>query len=387
MANKIFKHYTGTLEAFKQYVASKTSAEKTELFGDSITFIHPDDSSNSGWLYANEEYYTAQEMTGLTPESLKDVLDGDSIGVEISNGKLKLTPLLQANVTSNLQTAVGYIPTGTQTDIFTAGMSLDDIIKKIFCKVLDYTTSITDNFALTGAQTVVEVGSTYIPTISFTGAPTIKYVKPTGGSNAQVTKTLTASNYTLTYAFGETANPSSFGSTNQYAPSWTVTESDKTYYGAAKVSNIASASSLGLKKSDDKTASTATIADKTTLKNITVKGAYKVYYVVNSTVALTSSSTFTQCTAALTQNAMLTNNVTVLDSVTEIGTSLTRKYVYVLIPASKATPTFQNELGIQGEMTVINSSLTNSYGTTYKLCALGAEGQAGVKYQNLVIKK
>lgn len=84
---------------------------------------------------------------------------------------------------------------------------------------------------------------------------------------------------------------------------------------------------------------------------------------------------------------MLTNDVAVLNSVTEIGTASTKKYVYVLIPASKATPTFQNELGIEGTMTVINDSLTNSYGTTYKLCALGADGQAGVKYQNLVIKK
>lgn len=387
MANKIFKHYTGTLEAFKTYVDGKTSAEQTELFGDSITFIHPNDSSNSGWLYANGEYYTAQEMTGVTPESLLAVIDGDSIGVEVKDGKLKLTPQLQSDVTSNLQTAVGYIPTGTQENIFTAGMSLDDIIKKIFCKVLDYTTSISDTFALTGTQTVAEVGSTYTPTISFTGSPTIKYVKPVGGSSAQVTKTLSTSDYTVTYAFGETANPSSFSSTNQYKPSWTVTESDKTFYGVAKVSNIASAQSLNLKMSDNTTASKATIADKTTSKNATVKGAYKVYYVVNSTVALTSSSTFTQCTAALTQNAMLTNNVAVLNSVTEIGTASTKKYVYVLIPISKATPTFQNELGIQGEMTVINDSLTNSYGTTYKLCALGADGQAGVKYQNLVIKK
>lgn len=387
MANKIFKHYTGTLEAFKAYVAGKNPDEQAQLFEESITFIHPNDSSNSGWLYANGEYYTAQEMVGVTPESLFAVIDGDSIGVEIKNGKLKLTPLLQSNVTSNLQTAVGYIPVGTQANIFTAGMSLDDVIKKIFCKILDYSTSISNNFALTGTQTVVEVGSTYTPTISFTGSPTIKYVKPVGGSSDQVTKTLSESDYTVTYAFGETANPSSFSSTNQYKPSWVVTESNKTFYGVAKVSNIASAQSLGLKMSDNSTASAATIADKITPQDTTVKGAYKVYYVVNSTTVLTSASTFAQCTEALTQNAMLTSNVSVLGAATEIGTASTKKYVYVLIPTSKATPTFQNELGISGTMTVINSDLTNSYGTKYKLCALGADGQAGVKYQNLVIKK
>lgn len=388
MANKIFKHYTGTLEAFKAYVAGKTTEEQAQLFGDSITFIHPNDSSNSGWLYANGEYYTAQEMTGVTPESLFAVIDGDSIGVEIKNGKLKLTPLLQSNVTSNLQTAVGYIPVGTQTDVFTAGMSLDDVIKKIFCKVLDYTTTCNiTNSKLTGIVTPQEVGSTYNPTITFSGTPTVSYNKPVGGSAAQQTKQLTnGTDYTVTYAFGESANPTTFGA-NSYSPSWTVVEGNKTYYGVAKISDIKSAATLGLKKSDNSTASETTIADKTFPASVSVAGAYKVYYVVNSTVALTSSSTFTQCTAALTQNKMLTNDVAVLNSVTEIGTASTKKYVYVLIPASKATPTFQNELGIEGTMTVINDSLTNSYGTTYKLCALGADGQAGVKYQNLVIKK
>ena len=387
MLNKIFKHYTGDLAAFKTYVSGLGESD-LNLLNQAITFIHPDDNANSGWLYANEHYYTAQEMTGVTPESLYAVIDGTSIGVEIVGDKLKLTPQLQSNVTSNLQTAVGYIPAGAQENIFTAGMSLDDIIKKIFCKILDYTTSITDNFTLTGTSNIVEVGSTYTPTISFTGAPTIKYVKPTGGSNTQVTKTLTPSDYTVTYAFGETANPSSFSSTNQYTPSWSVTESNKTYYGAVKVSDIASAASLGLKKSDNNTVSTATIPDKTVSKSVNVTGAYKIYYVVNSTVALTSSSTFQQCMTVLTENKMLTSNVTVLgSSPIEIGTASTKKYVYVLIPTSKKTPTFQNELGVQGEMVVINSSLTNSYDTTYKLCALGADGQAGVKYKNLVISK
>ena len=85
---------------------------------------------------------------------------------------------------------------------------------------------------------------------------------------------------------------------------------------------------------------------------------------------------------------MLTNNITVLSSTaTEIGTASVKKYVYVLIPSIKQTPGFEDGLGNPGTMVVINNSLQNQYGTNYKLCAINANGNAGDKYKNLIIRK
>ena len=165
MANKIFKHYTGTLETFKAYVAGKTSDEQAQLFEESITFIHPNDSSNSGWLYANGEYYTAQEMVGVTPESLFAVIDGDSIGVEIKNGKLKLTPVLQKPITT--YTKVGYLEAKTALE---AGTSLEEILQRILSTELDVTPSnptakITNSGTASGT---FEVGTIITPVLTAT---------------------------------------------------------------------------------------------------------------------------------------------------------------------------------------------------------------------------
>ncbi len=384
MLNKIFKHYRGNLSEFKEYLASVDANQ----FINSITFIHPDDSLNSGWIFANGCYYTAVEVTGISAEELYKVIDGDSIGMEIIDGKLKLIPLLQKNISSNLQTAVGYIEKGIQSNIFTKGMTLDDVLKKIFCKILDYNYSFTNTFNLTGVITPAEVGSVYSPTISFTGNPIIKYIKPVGGSAAQTDTLLTADDYTVTYSFNDTNSAGTYLPTNSYIPSWTVTEGNKIFYGWVKVSNIATAASLDLKQSDDITASTTTISDQYIAKQQTVTGAYKVYYIVNTTTKLTADSTFNDCVSVLTKQSMLTNNITVLSSTaTEIGTASVKKYVYVLIPSIKQTPGFEDGMGNPGTMVVINNSLQNQYGTNYKLCAINANGNAGDKYKNLIIRK
>lgn len=385
MENKIFKHYTGDLSAFKTYIQGLNQSDQ-DLLTNSITFIHPSDSNNSGWLYANGKYYTANEVIGVSAEILKDFIDGTSIGVNIENDKLQLTPIVQTNITSNLQTAVGYINSGEISNVFTKGMTLDEVLKKIFCKVLDYTTSNTNTFNLVGTSTPQEVGSSYTPTISFTGAPTLTYNKPVGGSTAQTSKTLTPSNYTLTYAFGIAANPSTFSSTNSYtAPAWKVTEGSKTYYGVVRISNIATAASLGLKKSDNTTPSATTFSNINVSKNAAVTGAYKVYYVVNSTTKLTASSTFAQCVAACTTNKMLTGNITVIgDTSVTIGSSDATGYIYVLIPSVKSVSNIKNDLGGVGTMTVLKTGLVNSYNTPYTLYYFTANG---ANYKNLTILK
>jgi len=128
-------------------------------------------------------------------------------------------------------------------------------------------------------------------------------------------------------------------------------------------------------------------AGTATSSAINFTGCYRYYYIVNTSTKLTASSTFAECAAACTNTGLLSGNVDVIGSTAiAIGDATHTKYVFVLIPVSKATPKFDNELGVSGTMIVLNDTLSHN-GVTYKLCTTNPDGHAGDKYKNCKIIK
>lgn len=387
MANKIFKHFEGTLEQFKAKVTTK--ADEWGL-KDSIVFIHDATNSNSGWIYADEKYFTAAEVTGLTADELINILDGSFVNVENVGDKVQIKAVLQDNITSNLQTAVGYIGTGEQINVFQKGWTLDDVLKKIFCQVVDYTTAGTNNYALSCDTSVVEVGQTVTPKLTMTGSATLSYNKPVGGSASQSNRTLIAgTDYTVNYGFKESSLGSSdyTNSVNsQTMGAWKATEGTKTYYGGVQITDIKTANDLGLKKSDGTTASAAKITFANVNKTVSIRGAYKYYYAINTPTKLTTASTWEDCISVCATNGFLTKDEEIIDeNGVVIGDVNTKKFVYALVPSLKQTPTFTDGMTNPGTMTVIKE-LANPLGTQYKLCAIDAEtGNAGTVFKNVLI--
>lgn len=73
MTNRIFKHFTGTLDEFKQWLSENPTA-----VGDSLVFIHPDDDSEHGHIYAHGQYY----ITDITADYLwKAEASGEVSGI------------------------------------------------------------------------------------------------------------------------------------------------------------------------------------------------------------------------------------------------------------------------------------------------------------------
>lgn len=95
MTNKIFKHFTGTLEDFKQWLSENPTAK--EALGDSLVFIHPDDDSEHGHIYAQGEYYITdinadylwkKEASGEVSGILEE---GTNVHFEKKDGKLVIS--------------------------------------------------------------------------------------------------------------------------------------------------------------------------------------------------------------------------------------------------------------------------------------------------------
>ncbi|WQJ53779.1 MAG: hypothetical protein [Wendovervirus sonii] len=121
----------------------------------------------------------------------------------------------------------------------------------------------------------------------------------------------------------------------------------------------------------------------------TYKAYYKYYYVKGTTTQLTENSTWDECISVCTTTNLLKSNVTVLGTEPEmIGDGIHKAYLYVLIPASKETPDFQDAYGAPGLMQVINNNLKCPKNQAlYKLLAVNPAGTTTDKYKNLIIKK
>lgn len=81
----VFKFYEGSIEQFKYDYAHATAAVREQL-DNSMVFIHENDDSTDGYLYAHGKYYNL----GIRPSDVLSVMDSsdkaDTIG-EISEAK------------------------------------------------------------------------------------------------------------------------------------------------------------------------------------------------------------------------------------------------------------------------------------------------------------
>jgi len=145
-----------------------------------------------------------------------------------------------------------------------------------------------------------------------------------------------------------------------------------------------------LSKKGNRLDNVSILAGNATSAPLNYTGYYRYYYVVGAAVKLTAEARWEDVVAVCApNNGLLDKNIEVLGSEpTIIGDGIHKAYLYVLIPASKATPTFEDTYGSRTDMIVINASLIcPRNNVTYKLLTINPDGTTSDKYKNLVIKK
>jgi len=315
-----------------------------------------------------------------TIENLNSQVSGESNGIKVEvqqeSGLLKklvidneITPS-EPTLKNDLlvATKVGFLEINKK---FNSGTTIEAVLTSMLCKELDYTTT--------------------NPTVTITNSGS-------GAGNYEIGSTISV-------ILGHTYNDGAFIAENSWTqniPAGCIEDSTSYYRNNTPIDSAETQTitngTISYKCKTTYNASTATPQTSygnpttksipsgiATSSNISFTGYYKAYYVVNTATKLTASSTFNDC-ASICTSQLMNSNITVLGSTPQaIGDTTTTKYVYVLIPYSKTTPKFQNELGNEFTMAIINDNLVNNYNTRYKLCTTNINGHAGDKYKNCII--
>lgn len=433
--NSIFKQYIGSLDKFKTYYENLDDLQKAALT-TAVVFIHEsvvdDQWDGNGYIFANGMYYACGN-TNLTANVLLSLIkEGTTNGVkvEVEGDKLIFTPVLKEELKA--LTNVGFVTSGK---IWSAGTDLETILNDIFAKEVWYKADFTytDNLvvSMNTPSLVVTVdgvtatsGSNYEIGASVSVESEMYASSYTGGTQYTVTCS-TADNNGFVKNGDTTTKLTSLVvpatvSTGDTVDSLSITSKTKCFANVAVSSNSINASNLTLQSGDntltikssskDYTLTAAPTSDMVTLttlsnkgkyytdstkdgvsikhstsktitedKNptntITLKGAYKYYYVWGAASLPTIPTNFSGDLDGWTENW---GSTTVNSTATTLNGS-----IYVLKPVN-AAPSMNDAMGIPvlAAAWEKKGEYTNKFGTTYYLYYFGSNGS---KYSKLVL--
>lgn len=372
--------------------------------------------NNDGYIFTNGYYYTCRE-TNLTADVLKDLIANGSteaagISWKIVDGKLVFTPVIKEDLTA--LTKVGFVENG-QT--FEAGTSIEDILNAIFAKEVWYAANFTyaDNLTVSMSAPALSAtvdGATASSGVTYEiGAPvtvdcTMNASSYTGGDKYTVTCSTSGNNgfvkngdtSTKLTSLDVPAAVSTSGS-----DSLEITSKSKCFGNVTVSSNGISSTGLNIQSGDNTlsvrsnsvsytttAAPTDDMKTLTTLSNkgkyydettkdgvsikhtvgdsdtktqsptntITLKGAYKYYYVWSAATCPTIPENFSGDLSDWTENW---GTKTINPTATAMN-----DIAWVLKPTGTAPTIVEPTTGAVTSFETV-STHTNKYGTQYTL--------------------